>query len=141
MNINHLDIQLVKKPQQGLYFLRSCTVESILTSCVTVWYTNTTTMGLKHLRRLVKTAQKIARTPQESCLQFPQPPSAQTVNAPTLWMEIEKCEVQELQTEEHIPNLSHQTFHGLKLKRKTQTQLPQAAAPVNLLHMQAVLHK
>lgn len=71
--------QLVKKAQQRLYFLRrlrkfgmstktlsnfySCIVESILTSCITVWYGSATEMDRKCLQRVVKTAEKIIRTP------------------------------------------------------------------------------
>ncbi len=73
--------QLVKKGQQRLYFLRrlrkfgmskilsnfySCVVESVLTSCITVWYGSTTVRDSKHLQRVVKTAVKIIRTPLPS---------------------------------------------------------------------------
>lgn len=74
--------QVVKKAQQRLYFLRrlrkfgmspkilsnfySCTIESILTSCITVWYGSTTEKDRKRLQRVVKTATKITRTPQPS---------------------------------------------------------------------------
>lgn len=74
--------QLVKKAQQRLYFLRrlrkfgmspkilsnfySCTIESVLTSCITVWYGSATVMDRKRLQRVVKTAQKITRTPLPS---------------------------------------------------------------------------
>ncbi len=74
--------QLVKKAQQRLYFLRrrrkfgmspkipsnfySCVVESVLTSCITVWYGSTTVRDRKHLQRVVKTAEKIIRTPLPS---------------------------------------------------------------------------
>uniref|UniRef100_A0AAQ6IKW0 Alkylated DNA repair protein AlkB homologue 8 N-terminal domain-containing protein n=1 Tax=Anabas testudineus TaxID=64144 RepID=A0AAQ6IKW0_ANATE len=74
--------QLVKKAQQRLYFLRrmrkfgmspkilnsfySCVVESVLTSCITVWYGNTTVADRKRLQRVVKTAEKIIRTPLPS---------------------------------------------------------------------------
>ncbi|CAM4275437.1 unnamed protein product [Leuciscus chuanchicus] len=70
--------QLVKKGQQRLYFLRrlrkfgmstkilknfySCVVESVFTSCITVWYGNTTTKDRKRLQRVVKTAEKIVGT-------------------------------------------------------------------------------
>ncbi len=74
--------QLVKKAQQRLYFLRrlrkfgispkilnnfySCVVESVLTSCITVWYGSTTVRDRKRLQRVVKTAEKIIRTPLPS---------------------------------------------------------------------------
>ena len=74
--------QLVKKAQQRLYFLRrlrkfgmsskilsnfySCIVESILTSCITVWYGSITAMDRKRLQRVVKNAQRITRTPLPS---------------------------------------------------------------------------
>jgi hypothetical protein len=74
--------QLVKKAQQRLYFLRrlrrfgmsskilnnfyGCVVESVLTNCITVWYGSTTVMDRKRLQRVVKTAQKITRTPLPS---------------------------------------------------------------------------
>ncbi|KAK3554856.1 hypothetical protein QTP86_000962 [Hemibagrus guttatus] len=74
--------QLVKKAQQQLYFLRrlrkfgmpfkilnnfySCVIESVLTNCITVWYGSTTMRDRKHLQRVVKTAEKIIRTPLPS---------------------------------------------------------------------------
>ncbi|KAK2899391.1 hypothetical protein Q8A73_012520 [Channa argus] len=74
--------QLVKKAQQRLYFLRrlrkfgmspkilsnfySCVIESVLTNCITVWYSSTTVMDRKRLQRVVKTEQKITRTPLPS---------------------------------------------------------------------------
>ena len=74
--------QLVKKAQQRLYFLRrlrkfgmsskilsnfySCIVESILTSCITVWYGSITVMDRKRLQRVVKNAQRITKTPLPS---------------------------------------------------------------------------
>uniref|UniRef100_A0A3B1IGX3 Reverse transcriptase domain-containing protein n=1 Tax=Astyanax mexicanus TaxID=7994 RepID=A0A3B1IGX3_ASTMX len=74
--------QLVKKAQQRLYFLRrlrkfgmspkilnnfySCVIESLLTSCITVWYGSTTVAERKRLQRVVKTAEKIIRTPLPS---------------------------------------------------------------------------
>ncbi|KAK2884332.1 hypothetical protein Q8A73_020806, partial [Channa argus] len=74
--------QLVKKARQQLYFLRrlrkfgmspkilskfySCVIESVLTNCITVWYGSSTAMDRKLLQRVVKTAQKITRTPLPS---------------------------------------------------------------------------
>ena len=74
--------QLVKKAQQRLYFLRRlrkfgmsaeilrnfyiCVVESILTSCITVWYGSASVMDRKRLQRVVKTAERIIRTPLPS---------------------------------------------------------------------------
>ncbi len=62
---------LIKKARQHLYFLRilreahlsphillnfyHCTIESILTNCITVWYGNCTVSDQKALQRVVKT--------------------------------------------------------------------------------------
>ncbi|KAK3558099.1 hypothetical protein QTP86_009447 [Hemibagrus guttatus] len=59
---------VVKKAQQHLFFLRclrkfgtnpnilrsfySCTVQSILTSCITTWYSNSTTLNHRALQRV-----------------------------------------------------------------------------------------
>ncbi len=67
----HTDAVL-KKAQQRLFFLRrlrrfgmshhilhsfyTCTVESILTGCITAWYGNSTSSNRKHLQRVVRTA-------------------------------------------------------------------------------------
>ncbi|TWW75006.1 putative RNA-directed DNA polymerase from transposon BS [Takifugu flavidus] len=67
---------LVKKAHQRLFFLRTlkkhhlssdilvnffrCTIESILTSCITVWYGNCSASDQKALQKVVKTAQRIA---------------------------------------------------------------------------------
>uniref|UniRef100_A0A9J7ZN72 Alkylated DNA repair protein AlkB homologue 8 N-terminal domain-containing protein n=1 Tax=Cyprinus carpio carpio TaxID=630221 RepID=A0A9J7ZN72_CYPCA len=69
---------LVKKVQQRLYFLRSlkkvllsprilvefyrCTIESILTNCISVWYRNCSASDRKALQWVVKTAQRITGT-------------------------------------------------------------------------------
>ncbi|XP_056586110.1 uncharacterized protein LOC130407337 isoform X2 [Triplophysa dalaica] len=69
---------LVKKAHQHLFFLRTlkknklsstilvnfyhCTIESILTNCVTVWYGNCSVAERKALQRVVKTAQRITGT-------------------------------------------------------------------------------
>uniref|UniRef100_A0AAR2LPB5 Reverse transcriptase domain-containing protein n=1 Tax=Pygocentrus nattereri TaxID=42514 RepID=A0AAR2LPB5_PYGNA len=74
--------QLVRKAQQRLYFLRrlrrfgmspvilsnfyNCVIESLLTSCITVWYGSLTMMGRKCLQRVVKTAEKITNSPLHS---------------------------------------------------------------------------
>ena len=66
---------MVKKVQQHLYFLQSlkkahlctgilgnfysCTVESILTNCISVWFSNCSASDHKALQRVVKTAQHI----------------------------------------------------------------------------------
>lgn len=66
---------LVKKAHQCLFFLRRlkkinlspqilvnfyrCTMESILTSCITVWYGSCSVSDRKRLQRVVKTAQRI----------------------------------------------------------------------------------
>ena len=70
---------LVKKAHQRLFFLRTlkknqlssaivvnfyrCAIESILTSCITVWYGNCSVADRKALQRVVKTAQRITGTP------------------------------------------------------------------------------
>lgn len=70
---------LVKKAHQRLFFLRTlkrnqlssavlvnfyrCTIESILTNCVTVWYGSCSVAERKTLQRVVKTAQRIIGTP------------------------------------------------------------------------------
>ncbi|KAL0201947.1 hypothetical protein M9458_005134, partial [Cirrhinus mrigala] len=70
---------LVKKAHQRLFFLRTlkknqlssailvnfyrCTIESILTNCVTVWYGSCSVAERKALQRVVKTAQRIIGTP------------------------------------------------------------------------------
>lgn len=67
---------LVKKAHQRLFFLRTlkknhlssdilvnfyrCTIESILTNCITVWYGNCSVADRKAMQRVVKTAQRIA---------------------------------------------------------------------------------
>ncbi len=66
---------VVRKAHQRLFFLRrlkkfglsskilrqfySCTVESILTGCITAWYGNCTTLNRKALQTIVQTAQHI----------------------------------------------------------------------------------
>ncbi|XP_050959599.1 NACHT, LRR and PYD domains-containing protein 12-like [Labeo rohita] len=70
---------LVREANQGLFFLRTlkknqlslailvnfycCTIESILTNCVTVWYGGCSVAEGKALQRVVKTAQRIIGTP------------------------------------------------------------------------------
>ncbi len=129
--------QLVKKAQQRLYFLRrlrkfgmspkilsnfySCVVESVLTSCIPVWYGSTTVRDRKHMQRVVKTADKIIRTPlasqqaiyhrrvhrrAASILKDPHPPTTWTVHTPTLRTEEQECEMQDFQIKELLP-LSH----------------------------------
>ncbi|KAI4896237.1 hypothetical protein NFI96_023343 [Prochilodus magdalenae] len=102
---------VLKRAQQRLYFLRrlrkfgmsprilsnfySCIIESILTSCITVWYGSTTVKDRKRLQRVVKTATKITkmaredpslqsiynlRVPQESCH-----PSSKIPPSPPTW--------------------------------------------------------
>jgi hypothetical protein len=66
---------LVKRVQQTLYFLRrlkkfgmlprvrskyyGCTIESVLTGCITAWYGNCSVHDRQALQRVVKTAQYI----------------------------------------------------------------------------------
>uniref|UniRef100_A0AAY4BNL9 Reverse transcriptase domain-containing protein n=1 Tax=Denticeps clupeoides TaxID=299321 RepID=A0AAY4BNL9_9TELE len=73
---------LVKKAHQRLFFLRTLkknqlpttillnfyrsTIESILTSCLTVWYGSCTVAERKAMQRVVKTAQRITGTPLPS---------------------------------------------------------------------------
>ncbi|KAI5085176.1 gastrula zinc finger protein XlCGF28.1-like, partial [Silurus meridionalis] len=70
---------LVMKAHQRLFFLRTlkknqlssdilvnfyhCTIESILTSCVTVWYGSCSVAERKALQWVVKIAQRITGTP------------------------------------------------------------------------------
>ncbi|MCJ8732086.1 hypothetical protein PDJAM_G00206930 [Pangasius djambal] len=70
---------LIKKAHQRLFFLRTlkknhlsadilsnfyrCAIESILTNCITVWYGNCSAADRKALQRVVKTAQRITKTP------------------------------------------------------------------------------
>ena len=69
---------ILKKAQQRLYFLRRlrrfglstkalvnfyrCTIESVLTGCITVWFGNVTVQDSKQLQRIVKRAAKIIGT-------------------------------------------------------------------------------
>ncbi|KAM8846109.1 uncharacterized protein ACB058_012558 [Synchiropus picturatus] len=75
---------LAKKAQQRLYFLRKLkragvpspimctfyrgTIESVLTSCITVWFVSCTIACRKTLQRVVKTAEKIIGVPLLSLL-------------------------------------------------------------------------
>src|SRR4029434_10304142 len=70
---------LVKKAHQCLFFLRRlkkanlspqilvnfyrCTIESILTNCISVWYGSCSVADRKTLQRVVKTAQRITGFP------------------------------------------------------------------------------
>ena len=74
--------ELLKKAQQRLYFLRvlrgnnitqrllvsfyRCSVESILTYCICLWYNSCTADQRKKLQRVIKTAQKIVGCPLPS---------------------------------------------------------------------------
>ncbi|KAI3355442.1 hypothetical protein L3Q82_018278 [Scortum barcoo] len=104
------------KAHQRLYFLRkfgmsqrtqrtlyTAIIESILTSCITVWYKNSTAAAdRKRLQRAVRTAERIIRdapalsaghlppqSPQESLQhhQRPLPPPAHTPQSSALWQE------------------------------------------------------
>ena len=71
--------KLVKKAHLRLFFLRTlrknhlssdilanfyhCTITSILTNCITVWYGSCSASDRKAMQRLVKGAQRIAREP------------------------------------------------------------------------------
>jgi len=75
---SHNTQHIVSKSQQRLYFLRKlrrfglstkllnnfyrCTVESILTNSITVWFGNCTVQVRKALKRVIKTAQYICGT-------------------------------------------------------------------------------
>ncbi len=77
-------MSLSKKPQQRLHFLRRLkraslpppilttfyrgTIESVLTSCITVWYGNCSAADRKTLQRTVNTAAKIIGAPLPSIL-------------------------------------------------------------------------
>ncbi|XP_054630180.1 transmembrane protein 17A isoform X2 [Dunckerocampus dactyliophorus] len=72
---SHNTQQIMKKSQRRLYFLRRlrkfgmsttilscfyrCTMESVLTASITVWYGNCTTRDRKALQRVIKTSQNI----------------------------------------------------------------------------------
>ncbi|XP_054631651.1 E3 ubiquitin-protein ligase znrf1 isoform X2 [Dunckerocampus dactyliophorus] len=72
---SHNTQQMMKKSQRRLYFLRRlrkfgmsttilscfyrCTMESVLTASITVWYGNCTTRDRKALQRVIKTSQNI----------------------------------------------------------------------------------
>ncbi|XP_054631629.1 uncharacterized protein LOC129181035 [Dunckerocampus dactyliophorus] len=72
---SHNTQQILKKSQRRLYFLRRlrkfgmstiilscsyrCTMESVLTASITVWYGNCTTRDRKALQRVIKTSQNI----------------------------------------------------------------------------------
>ena len=74
--------ELLKKAQQRLYFLRvlrrynitqrllvsfyRCSIESILTYCMCVWFTSCTAAQRKKLQRVINTAQKIVGCPLPS---------------------------------------------------------------------------
>ncbi|KAI4877716.1 hypothetical protein NFI96_022799 [Prochilodus magdalenae] len=92
---------MVKKAQQRLYFLRSlkkahlcprilvdfyrCTIESILTNCISVWYGSCSASDRKALQRVVKTAQRITGTQlptTESVYQKPDPVPARSSPCP-----------------------------------------------------------
>ena len=47
------------KGPQTLKMIYSCTIESILTGCITAWYGNCSASDRKALQRLVRTAQYI----------------------------------------------------------------------------------
>ena len=47
-------------PKTLTYFYR-CTIESILTGCITAWYGNSTTHNRRALQRVVQSAQRITR--------------------------------------------------------------------------------
>ena len=71
--------EVLKKAQQRLYFLRTlrgnnicqrlmvsfyrCSIESILTYCICVWYSSCTTAQRKKLQRVINTAQEIVGCP------------------------------------------------------------------------------
>ncbi|KAI3352565.1 hypothetical protein L3Q82_005501 [Scortum barcoo] len=73
---HHTDF-ITKSARQRLFFLRRlrrlnmdsrilcsfyrCTIESILTGCITAWYSSCTALNCKALQRVVKAAQHITR--------------------------------------------------------------------------------
>ncbi len=108
-------MSLSKKAQQRLHFLRRLkraslpppilttfyrgTIESVLTSCITVWYGNCSAADRKTLQRTVNTAAKIIGAPLPSILDIflaqcssktnsimkdPHPPLPQSLPAPTI---------------------------------------------------------
>ncbi|KAI4871731.1 hypothetical protein NFI96_006116 [Prochilodus magdalenae] len=76
LTLSHNTHYIVRKPQQRLYFLRRLrkfgmsaqilsnfyrsTIESVLTSSITVWYGNCTAQDRKALQRVIKFAQSIS---------------------------------------------------------------------------------
>ncbi len=108
-------MSLSKKAQQRLHFIRQLkrasppppilttfyrgTIESVLTSCITVWYGNCSAADRKTLQRTVNTAAKIIGAPLPSILDIflarcssktnsivkdPHPPLPQSLPAPTI---------------------------------------------------------
>jgi gmma-aminobutyric acid receptor subunit gamma len=57
-----VQIRRLKKFAMGPHILKrfySCTIESILTGCITAWYGNTAPLDLMALQRVVRTAQTL----------------------------------------------------------------------------------
>ncbi|XP_059836580.1 uncharacterized protein LOC132399811 isoform X2 [Hypanus sabinus] len=77
-SFNFLGVPVLLHPDQHLYFLRSiekahpwpriltdfyrCTIESLLTNCISGWYGNCPVLDCKALQNVVKTAQRIIGT-------------------------------------------------------------------------------
>ncbi|XP_059212949.1 trace amine-associated receptor 1-like [Centropristis striata] len=117
-------------PQILVNFYR-CTIESILTSCITVWYGNCSVADRKALQRVVKTAQPISGLPLPTikavhikrCLRRARsiatagtegqlPPRPQTVYPPPLQEALQVPALQNQQVQEQLFPLSH---HPLEL--------------------------
>ncbi|KAK3516317.1 hypothetical protein QTP70_009371 [Hemibagrus guttatus] len=121
---------LVKKAHQHLFYLNTlkknylsstilvnfyhCTIESILTNCITVWYGNCSVPDRKALQREVKTAQRIIGTPlpaiediqKKCCLRWAHsilfPPCPQPFQTFTIRKAIQELSDQNQQTKVHL---------------------------------------
>ncbi|KAI3370880.1 hypothetical protein L3Q82_007140 [Scortum barcoo] len=137
--------QLVKKAHQRLYFLRrlrkfgmsqrtqrtfyTAVIESILTSCITVWYGNSTAADCKRLQRAVRLAERIVQgtaapvcrtsttaesTGEPAASSETPPPPAHTLQSSALWQEVQECEEQDLQAEGQFLSTSHKTHQQMQ---------------------------
>ncbi|KAI3363174.1 hypothetical protein L3Q82_011543, partial [Scortum barcoo] len=105
-------------------------IESILTSCITLWYGNSTAADQTRTERgengredcpgaaALSAGYLSPQSPEESLQhhQRPLPPPAHTLQSSALWQEVQECEEQDLQAEGQLSSLStsHKT-HPLSL--------------------------
>lgn len=91
----HNTRQIIKESQQRLFFSRKlrkfgltpnllstfyrCTVKSMLTKSITVWYGTSTTQDRKALQHVFKTSVEYP----------PHPPTAHTVHTPAIWQTLQ----------------------------------------------------